>query len=203
MESHQGAARSPFIIRDAEPCDAAGLVSLWNECMEADGLEAATQGLWRSPSVDEAQEALGLFLTRPSSRVVVAETEGEIVGATVCEMSTLTPISMIRTLIVTEIQVSPRFRRRSVARTLLNAVAAHGVEQGGEVVVAAIPVEAKEPHRYLTKIGFAQIAAVRAISMSRLQARTTHKPAKLSVTDKLIVKRRSQLRRRGAQQRSE
>ncbi len=39
--------------------------------------------------------------------------EGEIVGATVCDLSTLTPITLTPILIVTDIQVSPRHRRRS------------------------------------------------------------------------------------------
>ena len=106
-----------------------------------EGSEAFTQqSLWREPGVAEAASALELNLSRPDKRIIVALVDGEIVGATVCDVSTLTPINLTRVLIVTEIQVSPRFRRRSVASTLLSAAASYGEDHNCEIVVAAIPV---------------------------------------------------------------
>ena len=196
------AGRSPVVLRDAEPEDAAALVQLWDDCARdspVDGGEAfAHQPLWRRPAVPEAAEALALHLSSPSKRIILALVDGEVVGATVCDLSTLTPVTMDRILLVTEIQVCPQHRRRNVAATLLSAAATYGEEHGCEVVVAAIPLQAKEPHRYLAKLGFTQVAAVRAIQASRLRSRLSTKATHSRDTGKLIAVRRTLRRRQGA-----
>lgn len=196
--------RPHIVLRDADREDAAALVTLWNECADAgqdEGSEAFTQqSLWREPGVAEAAAALELNLGRPDKRIIVALVDGEIVGATVCDISTLTPINLTRILVVTEIQVSPRFRRKSVASTLLSAAATYGEEHNCEIVVASIPVHSREPHRYLTKIGFNQIAVLRAIQASKLRSRLSSKATNSRDTGKLIAVRRT-LRRRQADSR--
>jgi GNAT superfamily N-acetyltransferase len=198
-------ARPHIVLRDADREDAASLVALWSECAGSsrdEGSEAFTQqALWREPDVAEAASALELSLAVPGKRIIVALVDGEIVGATVCSLSTLTPISLTRILIVTEIQVSPRFRRRSVASTLLSAAASYGEEHNCEIVLAAIPVHSREPHRYLTKIGFNQVAVLRAIQSSKLRSRLTTRATNSRDTGKLIAVRRT-LRRRQGQARS-
>ncbi|MFI5426121.1 GNAT family N-acetyltransferase [Aeromicrobium sp. UC242_57] len=198
-------ARPHVTLRDATREDAAALVVLWAECAGAskdEGSEAFTQqSLWREPGLAEAESALEPTLSRPDRRVIVAVVDDEIVGATVCDISTITPINLTRILLVTEIQVSPRFRRKSVASTLLSAAASHGEDHNCEIVVAAIPVHSKEPHRYLTKIGFNQIAVLRAIQSSKLRARLTTKATNSRDTGKLIAVRRT-LRRRQADPRA-
>lgn len=193
------ANRSPIVMRDATPEDAAALVALWAESArvsEEEGGEAFSyQSLFREPSVAEAASAIEQNLARPGKRIIVALVDGEVVGATVCDLTTLTPITLTPVLLVTDIQVSPRHRRRNVAATLLSAAATYGEENACEIVVAAIPLMAREPHRYLTKIGFTQVAAVRAIQASRLRSRLSSKATHSRDTGKLIAVRRT-LRRR-------
>ena len=190
--------RPHIVLRDADREDAHALVALWAECADAgqdEGSEAFTQqSLWREPGVAEAAAALEFNLDH-GKRIIVALVDGEIVGATVCTIGTLTPINLTRVMIITEIQVSPRFRRKSVASTLLSAAATYGEEHNCEIVVAAIPVHSREPHRYLTKIGFNQISTVRAIQASKLRSRLTMKATNSRDTGKLIAVRRT-LRRR-------
>ncbi|MEH3034511.1 MAG: GNAT family N-acetyltransferase [Aeromicrobium erythreum] len=192
-------ARPQIVVRDADREDAAALVALWTECAAAgqdEGSEAFTQqALWREPGVAEAAAAMELHLAKPDKRIIVALVDGEVVGATVCDVSTVTPITLTKILVVTEIQVSPRFRRRSVASTLLGAAAAYGEERDCEFVVASIPAHSREPHRYLTKLGFNQIAVVRAIQASKLAARLTTKATNSRDTGRMIAVRRT-LRRR-------
>ena len=83
----------------------------------------------------------------------------------------------------------------SVASTLLSAAASYGEEHNCEIVVAAVPVHSREPHRYLTKIGFNQVAVLRAIQASKLRSRLTMKATNSRDTGKLIAVRRT-LRRR-------
>lgn len=188
-------SRAQIVLRDADREDAAALVTLWSECAEAsrdDRAEAFTQqSLWREPGVPEAAAAIEQNLARPGKRIIVALIDREIIGATVCDVTTLTPISLTPVLLVSEIQVSPRARRRSVAATLLGAVSAYGEENQCQIVVAAIPAHAREPHRYLTKLGFTQIAVLRAISSTKLQSRLSGKATQSRDTGKLIAVRRT------------
>ena len=197
-------SRHPIVLRDADREDAAALIALWSECAHAsrdEGSEAFTQQmLWREPDVPEAAEAIEFASRRPDKRIIVALQDGEIVGATVCDISTLTPVTMNKTLVVTDIQVSPRRRRRAVASTLLSAAASYGEEHGCEIVVAAIPAHAREPNRYLTKIGFNQIAVLRGIQASKLRSRLTSKATNSRDTGKLIAVRRTMRRRQDDRQ---
>jgi ribosomal protein S18 acetylase RimI-like enzyme len=194
-------ARPHIVLRDADREDAAALVALWSECVGSsgeDGSEAFTQqALWREPDVDEAAAALDFTLGRPEKRIIVALVDDEIIGATVCDITTMTPINLTRVLLVTDIQVSPRFRRRSVASTLLSAAASYGEEHNCEIVLASIPSHSREPHRYLTKIGFNQVAVLRAIQASKLRSRLTTKATNSRDTGKLIAVRRTLRRRQG------
>lgn len=180
------------------------MAALWSECAgdsSSEGNEAFThQNMWHEPSVAEAAEALELHLSQPDKRIIVALMEGEVVGATVCDLSTLTPVTMTRVLRVTDIQVSPRHRRRSIALTLLSAAASYGEEHDVEVVVAAIPTQAREPHRYLTKIGFSQVAVVRAIKASKLRSQVSSRATHSRDTGRLIAVRRTLRRRQGDRQ---
>jgi ribosomal protein S18 acetylase RimI-like enzyme len=194
-------SRHPIVLRDADREDAAALIALWAECAAAsrdEGSEAFTQQmLWREPGVAEAADALEFALRSPDKRIIVALVDGDLVGATVCDIRTLTPVTMDMVLVVTEIQVSPRHRRRTVASTLLSAAASYGEERGCEIVVASIPAHAREPNRYLTKIGFNQIAVLRAIQASKLRSRLTSRATKSRDTGKLIAVRRTMRRRQG------
>ena len=194
-------SRHPVVLRDADREDAAALIALWSECAGAsrdEGSEAFTQqSLWREPSVAEAAAALEFALRSPDKRIILALIGGEIVGTTVCDIRTLTPVNLNKVLVVTEIQVSPRYRRRQVAATLLSAAASYGEERDCEIVVASIPAHAREPNRYLTKIGFNQIAVLRAIQASKLRSRLTSKATNSRDTGKLIAVRRTMRRRQG------
>ena len=191
--------RPSVSLREATPADAAELIALWSECAAAnrsEGVEAsAYSNLWREPTVEEAQEALTLTLARPGRHMIVAVVEDELVGVLLFQIGTVTPLNLTRTLTVHELHVSPRFRRRSVARTLLSAAQHAGEEHSCEMVVAVTPAHAREPNRYLTKLGFAQVATVRAIQASVLRSRLSTRTGTSRDTGKLIAMRRT-LRRR-------
>lgn len=194
-------SRHPIVLRDADREDAAALIALWAECAAAsrdEGSEAFTQQmLWREPGVAEGADALEFALRSPDRRIIVALVDGDVVGATVCDLRTLTPVTMDMVLVITEIQVSPRHRRRAVASTLLSAAASYGEERGCDLVIASIPAHAREPNRYLTKIGFNQIAVLRAIQASKLRSRLTSRATNSRGTGKLIAVRRTLRRRQG------
>ncbi len=192
-------ARPPIVLRDADREDAAALITLWRDCAETsrdEGLDVmVASALWREPGVAEAAAALELNLSHPDKRIIVALVEGEIVGAVMCDVSTTTPINLTRVLVVTELQVLPRFRRKSVASTLLSAAANYGEEFNCEVVAALTPAHAREPNRFLTKLGFSQVSVMRIAQASMVRSKLSSKATNSRDTGKLIAVRRT-LRRR-------
>lgn len=193
------ALRQPVEIREAEADDAADLIELWAACAEAasdEGSEAFTQQtLWRRPSVAETREALEFNARHHGRRLFVAIVGSQVVGAAAADLTTLTPISMSKVMLVSDLEVLPSHRRRSVASSLLAVIGTHAEAQGCELVVASIPAHAKEPNRYLTKLGFSQIAVLRGIQLGKLNARLATKNASSRETGRLLAVRRS-LRRR-------
>lgn len=193
--------RQPIEIRDAVADDALELIDLWRTCLlhaADEGLETYTQQtLWREPSEAETREAIAFNAERNGRRLLVGTCDGTIVSAAAADITTLTPISMSRVMLVSDLQVAPEHRRRSVASAMLAALAAHAEESGCDMVVSSIPAHAKEPNRYLTKLGFNQIAVLRAIPLGKLTARLATKTAGSRETGRLVAVRRT-LRRRHA-----
>ncbi|WP_269306560.1 GNAT family N-acetyltransferase [Aeromicrobium sp. HA] len=195
------ALRQPVEIRDVEVDDASALIALWAACADAvtdEGSEAYTQqALWRCPTEAEAREAIEFNAREHRRRFFVALVGGEIVAAATADLATLNPITMSKVMIVSDLQVRPTHRRRSIASGLLAVVAAHAEEQDCELVLASSAAHAREPNRYLTKLGFNQIAVLRAIPVGKLNARLAAKAAGSRETGRLLAVRRS-LRRRAA-----
>jgi N-acetylglutamate synthase-like GNAT family acetyltransferase len=195
------ALRQPVEIRDVEPDDASSLIELWTACAEAvqdEGSEAYTQQtLWRCPSEDETREALAFNSREHRRRLFVALVGDELVGAAAADLATLNPITMCKIMIVADLQVKPTHRRRSIASNLLAVVAAHAEEQDCELILSNSAAHAREPNRYLTKLGFNQISVLRAIPVGKLNARLATKSSGSRETGRLLAVRRS-LRRRAA-----
>jgi len=193
------AARPLIVLRDADREDAAALIILWRECAESAREEGSnvlsSTALWREPGVAEAAAALELNLANADKRIIVALVEGGVVGAVSCDISTTTPVNLTRVLVVNELQVLPSFRRKSVATILLSAAANYGEDFNCEVVATLTPAHAREPNRFLTKLGFSQVSVVRATQASMLRSKLSTKATNSRDTGKLIAVRRT-LRRR-------
>ncbi len=195
------ALRQPVEIRDAVADDAAQLIDLWEACAQAagdEGSETFTQPtLWRRPTEPEARDAIAFNATSHHRRLLVAFVGGQLVGAAAVDLTTLNPICMSKVVIVSDLQVDPRHRRRSIASNLLAVISAYAAEQECELVLASAAAYAKDPARYLTKLGFNQIAVLRAIPVGKLNARLAAKASGSRETGRLLAVRRS-LRRRAS-----
>lgn len=195
------ALRQPVEIRDAEVDDASQLIDLWSACAQAagdEGSETFTQPtLWRRPTEAEAREAIAFNASSHHRRLLVAFHGDRLVGAAAVDLTTLNPICMSKVVIVSDLQVDPAHRRRSIASSLLAVVSAYANEQECELVLASAAAYAKDPARYLTKLGFNQIAVLRAIPVGKLNARLAAKASGSRETGRLLAVRRS-LRRRAS-----
>ncbi len=132
--------------------------------------------------------------------MVVALVDGEIVGAICYEFITLAPINLTKTLLISALHVAPEYRRKSVATTLLSVAANAGEEAHCEVILTVTPANAREPNRFLTRLGFGQVSTVRGAQASMLRSKLSSKATNSKDTGKLIAVRRT-LRRRQAEMR--
>lgn len=189
--------RPPVVLRDGDREDAAALIELWRTCAldRESAAPAHTTNWWREPSVAEAAEAFEKNFGDQDRRIVVALIEGEIVGAICFQVITLAPINLTATLLVSDLHVAPDFRRRSVATMLLSAAATAGEEANCEVILTVSPANAREPNRFLAKLGFGQVSTVRGVQMSMLRSKLSGKATNSRDTGKLIAVRRTMRRR--------
>lgn len=191
--------RPTVTVRSAVPADAEALVDLWDAAVKAgaDPEGAIAAVLWHRPSLEDATATLTEYLGKPEHHLLVAEHDGAVVGGVVFNVTTMTPLQPGRVLVVTDLQVAVEYRRRGVAWAMLAAVSDHGEERGCEIVMACIPTQAREPARYLTKVGFSQVAVLRAAQAGKLRARLDTRSAAARDTGRMIAARRG-LRRRTA-----
>ncbi|WP_229054184.1 GNAT family N-acetyltransferase [Aeromicrobium sp. Leaf350] len=189
--------RFPLTVREATLDDAAELVRLWQHAADEGGeAGAAHAALWHEPDLDEATEALAFQIEHQHRTVWVALHEDVVVGAAAATISTITPVTLTRALVVTDLVVDPDQRRHGIAWQLLLRVAEHGEENACEIYLAIIPGAAREPARYLAKVGFSPVASVRAITAPALRAKVASM-ATASPAGRMLAVRRSMRRREG------
>ncbi|MFT4298647.1 MAG: GNAT family N-acetyltransferase [Aeromicrobium sp.] len=184
----------PLTVREAIEQDAESLVRLWSTAAERSGRRVAENTLWGLPDVADVAVALAEQTSRGDGGTWVALRDGAVVAAALATMSAAIPMTRTRMLIVTDLIVDPEQRRHGVARRLLHHLAVHAEENGCEVVMAVVPASAREPARYFAKLGFGQVATMRAMSTGALRARTGIGDA-ASATERMVAVRRT-LRRR-------
>lgn len=186
-------------VRQATAGDAAALVALWSavrsEAKSDDEELTPTSASVANPTVDEAARVLAFNESRHGRHVLVALIDDDIVGVVGVDVTTFSIIAEPKVLLITDFLVHPDFRRRSVGASLLKAVATLAEQYDCSVVTATLPTWAKEPNRYLTKLGFNQVAIMRGVPISRLHARLAAKSTGSRQTGRMVAIRRS-LRRK-------
>ncbi|MDO9379378.1 MAG: GNAT family N-acetyltransferase [Nocardioidaceae bacterium] len=195
-------SRLPVVVRHAEPEDAASLIELWTACVDLAGNDAPdsfnTGTLWRQPTVAEAATAVDAYVASPERRLMVALLDGEIVGVLAVSLRPLTPIHTTRTMVVSDLHISPACRRKFVASTLMSAAVSWAEECDCEVVLTSAPASSRDAHRFLTRLGFGQVAVVRGAQVSVLRSRFAGIATSSKDTGRLIAMRRTLRRRQDA-----
>lgn len=193
-------SRIPVTVRVAAPEDADGLIELWQQTTRhGHGDDAAerhvTEGFLLTPEVMEAAGAIARIAADPSERLLVACIEGDVVGAVHLRRGPVSPIQLLEAVHLSHLHVLPTHRRRGVASALLAAATAWADEKDSTHLLATSPASTREAHRFLARLGFGQIAVIRAASTSSLRVRFAGLAAGPGGAGRLIERRRT-LRRR-------
>src|SRR3954470_25008185 len=161
-------SRVPLLVRDAVRDDSVVLCTLW-----ADLLGPATVEPPGTSPQDACSEALAQFETDESSRIVVAEADGEIVGCGLLRVGIVSPVAGDRVVNVSHLQVDSDYEGKGIARSLVEAALTWAEQLGVGTIVVATAASNRESNRFLARLGLAPMAALRGSSVAALRARVS------------------------------
>ncbi len=165
-------ARVPVKVRDAVEGDATRLHTLWKD-LAADLVKVA--GTAGSPTPEcQVAAAITRLADDPRNRIVVATVDGEVVGCAFLGVGLLSPLHDDRVVHISHLKVDPRFTRHGAGRGLVEACVTWAEQHHVETLMVATPVNDREANRFLARLGLAQVANLRATSVSSLRARVPH-----------------------------
>lgn len=179
-------------VGPAEPADMAGLVRL---CLAARE-ESSVGSQVCSPEPATLAQQLGALTAAPGGTVLVARSEGAVVGLLLGRVLGPNPFTDDVSLAVELLYVGSAHRRRGVGHALMVGAADLAAAAGAEHVYAAPIPGARGMQRFFVQLGFAPAAAHRMTSTSALQRRlaadgaaAARRPGPRGIED-LIARRR-------------
>lgn len=151
-------------VRDASAGDVGALRELWGEAMR------------RSTSAEQEQD-LARILDRVArgdhERLVVAEVEGQVVGAVLLREATMTPINLDPVVQAVSPHVLPAFQKRGVGAALMEAAVTFAEERGVALVATAALTGSRDSNRFFARIGLTPQAVLRAAPTKVVRHRFT------------------------------
>jgi N-acetylglutamate synthase-like GNAT family acetyltransferase len=106
----------------------------------------------------------------PEQRIVLAELEGEVVGAAYLTRIPTSPFALDSAVHMSHLQVVQHARRHGAGKALVESAVLWAEEKGACTVMAAATAHDREANRYLARLGFASLVVTRAASVSALRA---------------------------------
>jgi GNAT superfamily N-acetyltransferase len=167
--------RSPVHVREAGPADADGLVEVW--CSASRMPERGTAEREScAQQVTETSASVAAIAADPDQRLIVAEIEGQIVGAALLARAPLSPVHSESAIHVSHLHVLEAFRRHGVGHALMEATVTWAEEKDTSHVLAAASVGSRDANRFMARLGLGQIAVVRGAPVSTLRAKLPVEP---------------------------
>ncbi len=191
--------RTPVLVRDATEEDRSALCRLWADLLPE------TQGSGHC-SEEAAAAAVRRTALHRSSRIVLAEIDGEVVGCVFLRITLASPLDQEDVVFVSHLQTDPDVRD-AVQQALLEA-AVTWAERCGLATIATVAASAdRDTNRTWARLGLAQVGVIRGASVEALRARlpqtagSVGRPAAASrrSVGQVVAARRSQRRARTRQ----
>lgn len=192
-------SRSLVSLRRATVADAPVLAELWGEALRRVDHAEQVADLVRVLSEAERDPS-------GASRVLVAEHDGEVAGAVLLRVATLSPLNLEPCVQVVSPHVFTAFRRRGVGRALMDGAVAFAEERGIDHVMTAANSVSRDANRFMARLALgphamlrvAPTAAVRGKLAASLPATATTARAERRQVTRVLAARRS-MRRAQAQ----
>jgi ribosomal protein S18 acetylase RimI-like enzyme len=145
-------SRSTVTMRVAELADAPVLAELWAEALRrADHRD----------QVSDVELIIKAATNSPEQRVVVAEYDGQLAGAVLLRVSTLTAVNLEPTVQAVSPHVFPQFRRRGIGQSLIECAVAFAEEIGVGHVSTAVSSSSRDGNRFMARLALGPHAMMR------------------------------------------
>ena len=156
-------SRAAFHVRAVELDDADGLMDLWQSRIGRAGQQEVTR--------HDVPSTIRKVLASDRERIAVAEVNGRVVGAIYLRVGPLMPLTSDQAVFASLLKVHEEFRRRGVARGLMDAAVSWAEELGITHVVSISSGASRDTNRFLARIGLTQAATLRVAPTAALRAR--------------------------------
>ena len=170
--------RSPVQLRTARDSDAAALVAIWSDVMRKGD---------REQQLDDIRHVIDRLSATPEERIVVAELDGDVVGAVHLRATTWSPVNVERVLQLSSLHVLPEHRRHGIGGALMQAAVEFADELAVDHVGIAVGAGSRDSNRFMARLGLGPAATLRLAPTA-------------TVTNRLLASHRPTLARGGARQ---
>jgi N-acetylglutamate synthase-like GNAT family acetyltransferase len=155
-------ARCPVMVRDAEPEDVHALREL---------LATVTIRGHEEPRLEDELTAIANVAVDPEQRLVVAVTDGDVVGVAHLKRATLSPLQTETAVYVLHLNVREDQRRHGVGHALLEATVSWAEEKDSGHVIVAATASSRDTNRFMARLGLGQAALMRVATVPSLRSR--------------------------------
>ncbi|NKX93446.1 GNAT family N-acetyltransferase [Sanguibacter hominis ATCC BAA-789] len=156
--------RAVIDVRHAGATDLLDVALLCSAARE----ETATPSQICSADVEKLRKHLGVLLSVPGGRVLLATHDSNPVGFLLARVIEANVYNDAPVLYIEAVYVDGTFRRRGVGHALLSAAAEIAVAAGAEEVYSVPVPGSRGVQRFLARMGFAPAAAHRVVQTSAL-----------------------------------
>jgi GNAT superfamily N-acetyltransferase len=156
-------SRSAVHIRAVHLDDAEELLAVWQTLPP----RLAAQEQARA----EVEGTIRKVLASERERIVVAEVGDRLAGALHLKIVPLAPLSSDLAVFTSHLNVVPEFRKRGIARGLMESAVTWAEENAIVHVVAMSAVNSRDTSRFMARLGLAQAAVVRVAPTATLRAK--------------------------------
>jgi GNAT superfamily N-acetyltransferase len=156
-------------VRAAVPDDAVAVLAVWRDLLAPPGSGRHVARFSGVPDVVGVRHRLEDLVTDPERRILVAELDGELVGAVHLELARLTPLHEVTGVRLSFLHVLPTHRRRGVGHALLAAATDFATPRGADHVVVDVLPGARDAQRFLARLGLAQLLIQRSATIAAVR----------------------------------
>lgn len=154
-------SRQPLVVREAIPEDAEELVRLW--------VQAGTSTEHPASLGADVPVALAQMAADPDERLIVGESDGEVVAALHMRRGPITPLHTEMVVHTSFLLVAPDHRRHGWAHALLEAAVSWAEDKGVAHVTAVAASSSRDSNRFLARLGLGTMATMRVASTQTLR----------------------------------